>query len=106
MNWQNVSGLVAHARREDRHLLVYVSRGADVGPWIVSAFETPHGPDASRSPVDGLRAALGDHAHVTLDPVTSLPEALALGERYAKWWRSSRAQHFNCGCGEIEQAAP
>ena len=100
MNWLTVAALIATTRREDVVLILYVSRGGDFGPWTVACLETPAVPKGAPT-LDAARAVFANHAHEILDPVGTLVEALALGERYAKWWRSSRASHFSCACEPI-----
>lgn len=67
------------------------------------AFETPAPPEGELPSVAGI---LDNHAQVERRPVPTLQDALALGEKYATWWKGSRASHFACDCETIAAGAP
>jgi hypothetical protein len=102
MKWRPVSAVVSMVQREDRALMLYVSQGEGI-LWQVGAFETP-APDLKGSAAAAIQTAFDDHSHAQLDPVPTLEDALALAEKYARWWKGSRASHFVCGCDEIKAA--
>jgi hypothetical protein len=101
--WRLASVVQTVVTRDDRALSITVY---EVPPrWIVGCLETVGGKVGAPpgGNMDALRAVLEDHAHEALE-ASSLPEALALGESYAKWWQGSRASHFVCDCDRIPKA--
>jgi hypothetical protein len=91
MKWRLQSHLVTMVSRGDRSIVLMVG-------------ETPSGEWATLI-VEGAKGAgekiLDDHAHEKLPESKSLVDAMRLAERYAKWWRGSRASHFKCECETI-----
>ncbi len=103
MKWIPFASFTASVKRGEDVLSITVMPGDD-GRWFVVAVETRDG--SSTQPLEQrLSDALDNHAHQALQPQPTPQLALGLAERYAAWWRSSRATHFACDCGEIQPEA-
>jgi hypothetical protein len=96
--WLNKATLVYLTERDGVQLEVVLMQNSPFD-WALIALEAKK---ASSTDVrDRLDEVLAGHAHAALEPQSSLKKAMALAERYGKWWRGSRASHFDCACEEI-----
>jgi hypothetical protein len=103
MSWTVFAGLCMKAHRDNRVLALNVGPTGD-GQWMVIAVETTAEAE-SGSPEERLGAVFDNHAHQALPPQKSPQLAIALAERYAKWWQRSGATHFDCDCEAIDDGA-
>jgi hypothetical protein len=103
MRW-NFQTMCQGSVRRDGVLLALSIAGAD-WDWIVAVIETPEpGPNAeSLGSHAKVQSILEQHSHQVLESQPSLRAAMDLAERYAKWWKGSRATHFDCPCEEIRE---
>lgn len=97
MNWNLQATLVATVNRGDRAIALNMMPLN--GTWMIVVVESAV--EKGIANADGLRKLFDDHGHEVLSAPTLL-EAIALAEKYAKWWKGSRASHFRCECAEIE----
>lgn len=102
MNWGTMVMLSTEARRSDgRSLTVQVGALGD-GRWTIVAIETGVTRVEGRPVEQTLDALFDDHAHQQLPPEPTLSKAIAVAEKYAKWWQRSRATHDDCACEAID----
>jgi hypothetical protein len=98
-----------------QRLLFVVSKGVALGivvdsqrrgTWTVVAIETPTSKERATSVSASIQRVFDHHSHQIVGEQTTQKKAMQLAERYARWWRGSRAASFEtCGCGEIGAAA-
>jgi hypothetical protein len=96
--WINRATLLYTTERDGAQLEVAIVSN---GPfdWVLLALEAKK--TATTNTKERFDEVLAEHAHAVLEPQSSLRKAMDLAERYGKWWRGSRASHFDCACDEI-----
>jgi hypothetical protein len=103
MNWSPVSMIQACVSRSDGKglSLMLLRTGPGRRAWQVVAAEATVPHDAENA-YQGIAQTLDDHAHQLLEPQDSLAQAMAVAEKYAKWWQRSGATADACACVEID----
>lgn len=100
MKWTTIVQMGATVTRKDLTLVLTVG-AIGKRQWGVIALEVPTSAGLKRSARAKIDASLDAHSHVQLDPQPTMTAALRLAERYAKWWRGTRAVSFKCDCKTI-----
>ena len=100
MRWTTLGTLHLRVTRGGRCLSINMTPSDDGNLWAIVCIETRK--EYTGEGIEMAREILADHAHEVLE-ARSLPEAIALGEKYAKWWQGSRVSHFSCECDDIDK---